>query len=228
MNFTELTITVMLKEDINFQYCGYVIGKNINKSMLSDEDLKKIHPKKQYKHYVFNSFYPIEMDKVYKKNRLYFFKIRGLSNEFIEKLDNCLLKLKSNDFDVISISKKKIEKRPIKELYTQTPLIVTLEDGPWLQGNDDLELFKRRLEDNLEKKYKDFFNEDIDLKDKFIKSIEFKNRKPMHFKYKGIKLLANKVSIQIQDNEEAQKLAFIARATGLGEKNSSVGAGFCE
>ncbi len=90
-------------------------------------------------------------------------------------------------------------------------------------------MFKQRLEDNLEKKYKSFFNEDIDVKDKFINSIEFKNRKPMHYNYKnGIKLLANKVSVQIEDNEEAQKVAFLAKATGLGEKNSSIGAGFCK
>ncbi len=51
----------------------------------------------------------------------------------------------------------------------------------------------------------------------------------MHYNYKnGIKLLANKVSVQIEDNEEAQKVAFLAKATGLGEKNSSIGAGFCK
>ncbi len=51
----------------------------------------------------------------------------------------------------------------------------------------------------------------------------------MHYNYKnGIKLLANKVSIQIEDNEEAQKVAFLARAVGLGEKNSAIGAGFCK
>ncbi|WP_279285570.1 hypothetical protein [Clostridium sporogenes] len=40
--------------------------------------------------------------------------------------------------------------------------------------------------------------------------------------------MANKVSIQIQDNEEVQKVTFLARAMGLGEKNSSIGAGFCK
>ncbi|GAA0741528.1 CRISPR-associated endoribonuclease Cas6 [Clostridium oceanicum] len=228
MRFIELTITVMLKKDIYFEDSGYVIGKNINKSMLLDKDLKEVHPKKEYKNYVFNSFYPIERDKFYKKDRLYIFKIRGLSDEFMQKIDRCLSNLKSDDFNVISISKKSIDKRHIKELYTQTPLIITVDNNPWLQTSGDLELFKSRLEDNLEKKYKSFFNEDIDVKGKFIKSIEFKNRKPMHFNYKGIKLLANKVSIQVQDNEEAQKLAFLARAVGLGEKNSAIGAGFCK
>lgn len=229
MEFWEAIVTVMLKKDIYFEDCGYIIGKNINKSMLLDKELKEVHPKKQYKNYVFNSFYPIERDKYYKEDRLYIFRIRGLDEKFIDKIENCLCNLKSEDFNIISTSKKEIKKKIIKELYTQTPLIVTVDDRPWLQNGGDLDLFKRRLEDNLEKKYKSFFNEDIDVKGKFIKSIEFKNRKPMHYNYKkGIKLLANKVSIQIEDNEEAQKVAFLARAIGLGEKNSSIGAGFCK
>ncbi|EPN2097986.1 hypothetical protein [Clostridium botulinum] len=36
-------------------------------------------------------------------------------------------------------------------------LIVTVDDRPWLQNNGDLDLFTRRLEDNLEKKYKKLF-----------------------------------------------------------------------
>lgn len=228
MRFIELTITIMLKKNIYFEDCGYTIGKNINRSMLLDKDLKKVHPKKEYKNYVFNSFYPIEKDKFYKKDRLYIYRVRGLSDEFMQKLDRCIYNLKSEDFNVISTSRIVVKRTYIKELYTQTPLIVTVNNEPWLQANGDFDLFKRRLEDNLEKKYKSFFNEYIDVKGKFIKYIEFKNRKPMHFNYKGIKLLANKVSIKVQDNEEAQKIAFLARAVGIGEKNSAIGAGFCE
>ncbi|WP_055666011.1 CRISPR-associated endoribonuclease Cas6 [Desnuesiella massiliensis] len=228
MKLWEMTITVMLKKDIYFQDCGYIIGKNINKSMLLDNHLKEIHPQKQYKGYIFNNFYPIEKDKFYKKDRVYVFNIRSLSGEFIKRLESCILNLNSDDFNIISISKKEIEQENIERLYTETPLIITVDNKPWLQEGGDLDLFIHRLEDNIEKKYKSFFNEDIDVRDKFIKSIEFKNRKPMQFNYKGIKLLANKVSIEVQDNEAAQKAAFLARAVGLGEKNSAIGAGFCK
>lgn len=227
MQFLELTVTVMLKRNIHYFDSGYIIGKNINKSMLLDEELKQIHHKKEYKNYVFNNFYPLEKEKIYIKDRLYVFKIRGLSYDFINKMSKCLSMLKSDDFKVVSICEKEIKQKYIKELYTMTPLIVTIDSKPWLQ-DDDLDVFKRRLEDNLEKKYKSFFNEEINVRDKFIKDIKFKNIKPMHFNYKDIKLIGNKVSIEVQDNEEAQKAAFLARATGLGEKNSAVGAGFCE
>ncbi|WMJ82290.1 CRISPR-associated endoribonuclease Cas6 [Clostridium sp. MB40-C1] len=226
MNFVELTVTIMLKKDIFFADSGYVIGKNINKSMLLDKDLKELHPKKEYKHYVFNSFYPLEKDKIYKNGKLYIFKIRGLNLGFMRKVQECLQRLESHDFKVISVATSEVKQRRINELYTVTPLIITIDSKPWLQG-EDLDLFKHRLEDNLEKKYKSFFNEDINIQDKFIKRLKFKNRMPMYFNYKGIKLLANKVSIEVQDNEEAQKIAFMAIAVGVGEKNSAIGAGFC-
>ena len=56
MNYFEITITTLLKRDIYFADSGYVIGKNINRIMLLDEGLKELHPKKEYKNYVFNSF----------------------------------------------------------------------------------------------------------------------------------------------------------------------------
>lgn len=226
MNFVELTVTVLLSNDIYFSNSGYIIGKNINKSMLLSDRLKELHPKKEYKNYVFNSFYPLEKDKTYKKDKLYIFKIRGLDKELMKEMQECLKKLKSNDFKIISVAENEVYQEFIKDLYTVNPVIVTVDNKPWLQG-DNLELFKNRLEDNLEKKYKSFFNKEIDIKDKFIKSIEFKNRMPMGFNYKGIKLLGNKVRIEIQDNEVAQDIAFLAMAIGLGEKNSVIGAGFC-
>lgn len=227
MNFVELTVTVLLSNDIYFSNSGYIIGKNINKSMLLSDRLKELHPKKEYKNYVFNSFYPLEKDKTYKKDKLYIFKIRGLDKELMKEMQECLKKLKSNDFKIISVAENEVYQEFIKDLYTVNPVIVTVDNKPWLQG-DNLELFKNRLEDNLEKKYKSFFNKEIDIKDKFIKSIEFKNRMPMGFNYKGIKLLGNKVRIEIQNNEVAQDIAFLAMAIGIGEKNSAVGAGFCD
>jgi len=227
MNYFEITITVLLKRDIYFADSGYVIGKNINRIMLLDEGLKELHPKKEYKNYVFNSFYPLEKDKTYKKDKLYIFKIRSLDYEFCEKMYKLSAYLKSEDFKVISADIKETNKKIIKEIYTVTPLIITVDNKPWMQS-DDLKLFKERIESNLEKKYKNFYNEDIYSNGEFINNITFKNRLPMYYNYKNIRLLGNKVSISIHDNEEAQKLAFLALAVGLGEKNSAVGAGFCE
>ncbi|WP_053956477.1 CRISPR-associated endoribonuclease Cas6 [Inediibacterium massiliense] len=226
MMFIELTVTVMLKKDIFFVESGYIIGKNINKAMLLDKDLKILHPRREYKYYIFNSFYPLEKNKTYIKGRVYVFKIRGLDCEYMEKFKRCLQKLESYDFEVISVATSEVKQKHINKLYSITPIIITKDNKPWLQG-DDVEEFKKRLEANLEKKYKNFFGEDIDIQDKFIKSLEFKNKLPIYFKYKGIKLLGNKINVEIKDNDTAQKIAFMAMAIGMGEKNSSIGAGYC-
>jgi len=39
---------------------------------------------------VFNSFYPIENDEIYKKGKNYIFRIRSLNYEFIEMLQESL------------------------------------------------------------------------------------------------------------------------------------------
>ncbi|URZ18105.1 CRISPR-associated endoribonuclease Cas6 [Clostridium felsineum] len=227
MKYFELIVTVMLKKDIFYADSGYIIGRNIDKSMILDEELKEIHPKNQFKNYVFDNLYPLEKDKVYKKGRLYVFRIRGIEQGLMQKLQNCMINLINYDFEVISISFNEVQMKKIKELYTINPVIITVNDEPWLQS-DKLNIFMTRIEANLEKKYKNLFNDDIDLSGTFIEKIQFKNRFPMYFNYKGgIKLLGNKVSLEIEDNENAQKAAFVAMAVGLGEKNSVVGAGFC-
>ena len=87
--------------------------------------------------------------------------------------------------------------------------------------------------DNLEKKYKSFFGEEIALDSaaqNFIQLLELKNRKPQTIKVKKdggfIRFFGNKLRIVPNEDELSQKLAFTALACGLGEKNS-YGGGFC-
>ena len=49
----------------------------------------------------------------------------------------------------------------------------------------------------------------------------------MSFFYKNTKLLSNKFKIVPNDDVISQNLAFIAEATGIGEKSSSAGLGYC-
>lgn len=67
MNF-ELIITVLLRENVHYEDSLQLIGGFINKTMLQNENLKALHKRKGYKNYVFSNFYPIEKDKIYKKN----------------------------------------------------------------------------------------------------------------------------------------------------------------
>lgn len=227
MEYLELTVTVELKKDIAFDEAGYIIGKTINKAMLFDEDLKEMHPKNQYKNYVFDTFYPFERDKVYKAGKLYIFRLRGIDVEMIKKIRKCMRVLRSYDLKILAIDAKLVKQRKIKSLHALSPIILTIDDQPWLQNND-IKIFNERMHSNLEKKYVAYFGLDVEAKCNWAKSITFKNRKPVSLKYKDIKLLGNKISVEVNDDEISQKLAFIALASGLGEKNSALGAGFCK
>lgn len=88
-------------------------------------------------------------------------------------------------------------------------------------------LLQKRLQDNLEKKFKDIYGKAIDIKQSFIQRIDVINKKPISFKYKNVHLLGNKFKIAVNEDEKSQQLAFIALGMGMGEKGSSVGAGYC-
>ncbi len=226
MDFFELTLTAFLQVDLYFNEASEVIGQLINKSMLLDSELTEKHKKYGYKFYCFDSLYPLESDKTYKQGRAYVFRVRSMEKKFVEKLQKLIPKVDSEIFRILSIQKKKIVQKPIKEIFSITPVIVTVENNPWML-NDDLIILQSRLQANLEKKFKEFYNETIRPDQNFIEKIQILNKKPVALKYKGIELLGNKYKIWINDDNDSQRLAFVALGSGIGEKNSSLGAGFC-
>ena len=227
MEYVQLTVTAFLLQDIHFSQANEIISDTINKAMLMDDELAARHKEKGYKYYVFNSLYPLEPDKIYKKGRVYVFNIRSLDSIFINSLRLLLPQVEDVRIKIISCSGKRIRQRHIAELYTMTPVIVTIDGKPWTEKGDLL-LLHQRLQANLEKKYKDFYHTTLTPVNNLIQRIQILNKKPIACSYKGIKLLGSKFKIWLNDDEISQKLGFIAVACGLGEKNSSIGAGFCE
>lgn len=226
MVYSQVKITAFLKRNIKFTQSGEVIGKIISKAMLLDEELKTMHKNREYK-YVYNNLYPVEKTGIYEEGRVYIFNIRSFNKKFISKIKKLLSKVDSEFMRILAVEENLIKQKHITELYTMTPVIVTVNNKPWLLNDGDLMLLQKRLQDNLEKKYKEIFGQELDTKQSFIQGIEILNKKPMAFEYKGIKLLGNKVKVVVNEDEQSQKLAFIATGMGLGEKGSSVGAGYC-
>ncbi len=228
MEYQEDMIIVELKDNLPFCQVNLKISNLINKSLCSDGSLIKIHERTGYKPYIFSSLTPIEKkDKVYHKNRIYRFKIRSYDESFLRNLNSILENMETEMMRVLAINFKKVVLRKIKRLKTYNPVIVTVDDGPWLLDRDDPSLLIRQLQANIEKKYQFFFDEKIITDNNFISSLIPLNEKPLALEYKGIKLLGNKFEFFISEDESSQKLANLALATGIGEKNSSLGAGFC-
>ena len=226
LQYYELMLTIYLQQNTPFDEVNEKIARVVNKAMLPDEALAARHKENEVKHYVFDSLYPLEQDKVYKAGRIYVFHIRGLDKVFIEKMKKLLPKTENSYIKVLGIEIKRYNQRHIAELYTITPVLVTVDNAHWVPGNN-LTLLQQRLQANLEKKYKTFYGESLNADESFIQRIEVLNRRPMAYRYKNIKMLGNKFKIKVNEDEISQKLAFIAVACGLGEKGSALGMGFC-
>jgi len=196
------------------------------------------HTKTGFKHYSFSGFKPEKEDiknAFYKSGTTYTFTIRSLDENFLETLSLALRQNIDNPyFLVIQTHKKIIKQFFISQLYSVTPVIVTYSDNEhqmfWtMEKNGDIMQLQRQLHDNLEKKYKSFFGEDIKIKQNFIQLLEIVNRVPQNIIIKKdankIRFFGNKFRIVPNEDEASQKLAFLALASGMGEKNS-YGGGF--
>jgi len=233
MKYFELTCTAYLKKDINFKESFEILAKYISFSMAQDKQLKTTHEAKGFKHYTFGGLFPIEKERVYKKGSTYSFTLRSIDENLIEILSKELRKNINNpNLHIVETNKKRVNQFFINELYSATPVIITVEDGfYWTMEKDgDILKLQRQLHDNLEKKYFDFYGEKIKAKQNFIQLLEIKNQVPQTIQItkdgKKIRFFGNKFKIVPHEDEVSQKLAFLALGCGLGEKNS-FGGGFC-
>lgn len=232
MKYFELKCKAYCKNDIGFGDSFETLSKYISFSMARG-GLDELHERGGYKHFVFGGLLPIETDKTYKKGSVYSFSIRTLDEGLADKLSAALRQNIDNPaLSIVEISKKSIPQFFISELYTATPAIASVAPGRYWTFDEDGDILKlqKQLHDNLEKKYKSFFGDDITATQNFVQLLELKNHKPQTIKVKKdgafIRFFGNKFRIVPNEDEVSQKLAFVALACGIGEKNS-YGGGFC-
>jgi CRISPR-associated endoribonuclease Cas6 len=102
-----------------------------------------------------------------------------------------------------------------------------------LEKSGDIIELQNQLQENLLKKYEEFFGEKLEANQNFIQLLEVKNHKPQSIYFtttknelqKKVRLIGNKFRIVPNEDEISQKLAFLSLGVGLGEK-SSYGGGF--
>ncbi len=223
MNCFNLKITLLLKQDLINGEAYEKISNLISYAMLKDKTLKDIHEKNAFKNYVFCSLYPIQKDGIYKESNIYSFDLRGLEFTKIMKLKQVMSELENDYFKIIQINLQNYEQIKINKLVTLTPAIITTEKGDY-DIKDDMDLVKKRILANIQKKYKSIYNTQVDID--FIKSIKKTNNKPIKIPYKNINILGNKFEIEVKEDPMSQNLAYLAVSVGILEKNS-LGCGFC-
>lgn len=224
MQYYNIKVAVLLKNDTQAFENYEKISKLISASMLKDQTLKQMHEKNRYKNYVFCNLYPIEKDGIYKAGNIYTFQIRTIDFKLGLKIKQVLNNFQNEEFKVIVSDLESSTQRKISTLATLTPAIITSDKGDYLI-NDDMNLVKERILANAQKKYNQLYNEKIDMD--FIKSIKQTNNKPIKIPYKNINILGYKFEIEVKDDPISQNLAYLILSVGLLEKNAE-GFGFCK
>ena len=228
----EIKVTLLLKKDVLLPDVQEFLSSNVNKSMLEDSVLKEKHALHTYKPYCMGTLYPFDLtNKIYRANQVYVLTIRSIDRDFLSRLQNVLKGSRKLDFNVIAVEFLTREHKYIESAFTLTPTIISIKDEEknyiryWTKEEGSLEFVKKRIKDNLEKKYEQFFNEKIIAPDDFILMISIQNKKAIVYNYKGTKLWTNKFKILFAPDEISQKLASLAFGVGVLEKNT-LGFGF--
>lgn len=219
MKVFELTVKCYLNNNIKQEDVSGQIGFLLDLILGKDKEFLKIHKSNTFKNYVFNGFYPLEREKIYKEDYIYNFQIRTIDEELANYLKENLTKVNSNCINVLRVSMEEKEFKKINKLYSITPAIMKNDFGYW-KNNISIDEYKNRIKQNLIKKYNNYMDENLPEDFEFIKNIKFINKKPVRFMYKGVKVLGDKLELEIADNKEAQLLAYMSLGTGILELNA--------
>lgn len=224
MNVFEIKVRLHLLQDIALEDLQSKMASFIDRLLGKDEELLIYHVTNKFKEYCFNSLYPIEKDKVYRKNNIYTLIIRTINVDLANFFSNKLTSAFNRDMEAVNVELGILPKKHIDKIYSITPAILKSDDGYWRE-NVEVKEFERILKENLVKKYNDALNTKISEVFLLYTQFEFKNIKPIATNYKDVRILGDKVSFKIANNEVAQKLAYLSLGCGILDMNAR-GYGF--
>ena len=227
MEFFELKVDLALKAKIGIFDVYEPLSKLVATALIHG-GMPEWHSKRGLKHYVFEGFGKSE-SKCYEAGA-YSFRIRSCKKEIISAIMQGLLGYEDKIFAINNLHIKPKSIATINAFLTITPAVISFvkEDKRFnwtLQSDGNITFLMQALHNNLVRKYRELFGA-IEADENFIELLEIKNSIPIAVKYKNGKIYANRFYIRPKSDEVSQKLAAMAIAEGLGEKNS-LGFGFC-
>lgn len=224
INVYEIRVKVFLLQEIPLNLLQSGITDFIDSAMGEEEAFLNLHEANCFKGYSLSLFYPVEKDKLYKKEGIYTITIRTVDIKLARFFSEVLNNHNTPNMKGLTVENRVIPKKIIGELYSLTPVVI--KHKVYWKNVIALKEYERRLFENAVKKYNQFTESKIDEDFQLYTNIEFLNKKPVGVKYKGIKLLGDKINLKVADNPRAQELAYFLLGAGLCEMNSR-GFGFC-
>lgn len=219
-----IKIKIYVIDDIPLEEIRETVTTFLDNGMAGTPQFAKLHQDNRYKYYCYDGLYPIENDKRYRKDRIYTLTIRTLNADLAKYFSNYVVNTYTDKIKGLTAQVEILPKKHIDVMYTLTPAILKCESGYW-KDEMNMEQYEERLKINLIKKWNAFHGEKIQEDFELFTGIEFLSKCPIASKYKGIKLLGDKIRMHVADNAMAQNLAYMALGTGVLEMNSR-GFGF--
>lgn len=225
VNVMQIRIRLYLLSDIPASKIQMETAAFLDKQLVQDEEFAKLHSVNQFKNYCYDSLYPVEPDRIYRKDKIYTLTIRTMDRNLAAFFEKQAVNGYTEAMKALTAEVRLIPKKQIALIWSLTPVILKCESGYW---RDSLSIgqYEERLKINLLKKWKQLYGEKLEEDFELFTGIEFLNKAPIAIEYKGIRLLGDKPRLHIAENQEAQRLAYLAVGGGLGEMNAR-GYGFC-
>lgn len=221
----EIKLKVYMLKNISVNEIQTKITSLLDKGFLIDTKWQQFHEQNFYKGYSMNHAYPLEPDKVYKKDKIYIITIRTVDSNLAKYFSEICVNQFTEDIKGLTAQIRILPKKYIECIYTLTPIILKDAQKGYWKTHMNLEQFELQLKTNLFKKWNYFEKTKVVENFPIYNVIEFLNQAPIGMDYKNVKLLGDKIKLWIADDEMSQNLAYMALGTGLGNMNSR-GAGY--
>ena len=216
----EVEISVALIQPIAVQDIYKQLAYFIDETFINTE-FAEMHKSKVYKPYCFGSLFPTTLDNAdFQAEKVYSFRARTISKELAEHFVGSLSKSRSEYIQGLTARYWKVSKKHIEKIYSLSPLLIKNDLGYWRNADMSLEDYITRVMANAYKKYQYFVGNKANEAYELFTRIEFNNKIPIAVNYKEIKLLCDKLDINVADNEQAQEIAYLLLGVGVAEGGS--------
>lgn len=222
----QIRIRMYVLKDIPAEKIQTEIAAFLDRELVKDFRYAEFHQRNQYKLYCYDALWPVEQDKIYKKDKLYTLTIRTVDPELARYFTEQAVNGYTQVLKALTAEVKIIPLKPVDLLYSLSPVVIKCQSGRYWRESLSVEQYEERLRINLLKKWQQFYGEKFPEDFEMFTGIEFLNKVPVKVEYKNIHLLGDKVRLHIAENKESQMLAYMAIAVGVGEMNSR-GMGIC-
>lgn len=214
----EMALKIFFIHDVTVPLIYGELARYIDSYLAQNEYFFAFHNRRHsIKGYCFDLPVKIEKGmKSYRGGRIYQFRIRTVDKELLSYLMAGVADHKTDAIKGLTRTVAQIPRKPIASVYTLTPMVLKSPTGMgYWRDCMSFAQFEQELTSSLIHQYEVYTGEKVREGISLYDQIELKSKCAVGVRYKGITLLGDKLSLQVADNEDAQRVMYFALANGI-------------